>query len=187
MHAGCQWRDTLLIFTKRLQRSTMPTRASTVLKTDVENGRDPVIPISLPLKFQWRKSRRDKRPDSPRQNRRPSPPSGTSIRRVHAELEYLAIRGGSRGRRSGMSVCWRARPEMLKARRATANRRGCSPGDSPDAPTLGTTLDHQHDEVRTKPETPHGLRATFVTAHHVDAPRGSRSRCVYDHEDCRTQ
>ena len=87
----------------------MPTRASTVLKTDVENGRDPVIPISLPLKFQWRKSRRDKRPDSPRQNRRPSPPSGTSIRRVHAELEYLAIRGGeSRQAKRNVSLLARA-------------------------------------------------------------------------------
>jgi len=58
---------------------------------------------------------------------------------------------------------------MLKARRAaTKSSPWVFPGDNPDAPILGTSLDHQHDTVRTTLKLPadfviHSLRHTMLT------------------------
>src|ERR1035438_8973507 len=37
-----------------------------------------------------------------------------------------------------------------------------------------------------RPSSP-GLRDTFVKAHHVDSPRGSRRGCIHHYADCRPQ
>ena len=58
--------------------------------------------------------------------------------------------------------------EMLKARKAAVKSPWVFPGDLPDASILGTSLDHQHSEVRTKLKLPsdfvvHSLRQTMLT------------------------
>jgi len=57
---------------------------------------------------------------------------------------------------------------MLKARKAGAKSALVFPGDSLDAAILGTSLDHQHDAVRTALKLPkdfviHSLRHTMLT------------------------
>jgi integrase len=87
---------------------------------------------------------------------------------VHAQRGYIAIRDGkSKNARRNLSLTARA-AEMLKARKATANSPWVFPGESPDAPILVSSLDHQHDEVRTTLKLPvdfvlHSLRHTMLT------------------------
>ena len=82
---------------------------------------------------------------------------------VHAELGYIAIRDGkSRNAKRNLSLTARA-AEMLKARKAAVKSAWVFPGDSPAAPILGTSLDHQHDDVRDSPEAVQGIRDTFVS------------------------
>jgi integrase len=87
---------------------------------------------------------------------------------VHAELGYIAIRGGkSRNAKRNLSLTARA-AEMLKARKAAVKSPWVFPGDSPEAPILGTSLDHQHDGVRdtlklSKEFVVHSLRHTMLT------------------------
>lgn len=87
---------------------------------------------------------------------------------VHAELGYIAIRDGkSRNAKRNLSLTQRA-AEMLKGRKAAVKSPWVFPGDSPDAPILGTSLDHQHDGVRTKLKLSkdfvlHSLRHTMLT------------------------
>ena len=57
---------------------------------------------------------------------------------------------------------------MLKARKAAGKSAWVFPGDSQDAPILGTSLDHQHDGVRTDLKLSqdfviHSLRHTMLT------------------------
>ena len=57
---------------------------------------------------------------------------------------------------------------MLRARKADAKSAWVFPGDSPGAPFLTSSLDHQHSEVRTALELPddfvvHSLRHTMLT------------------------
>jgi integrase len=57
---------------------------------------------------------------------------------------------------------------MLKARKAETKSPWVFPGDSPDAPILGTSQDHQHDDVRdnlklSKDFVVHSLRHTMLT------------------------
>jgi hypothetical protein len=58
---------------------------------------------------------------------------------------------------------------MLQARKAVSKSSWVFPGDSLDAPILGTSLDHQHDEVRddtlkwSKEFVVHSLRHTMLT------------------------
>jgi integrase len=86
----------------------------------------------------------------------------------HAELGYLVIRGGkSKNAKRNLSLTARA-AELLKARKAAAKSEWVFPGDSPVAPILGTSLDHQHDTVRTDLKLPrdfviHSLRHTMLT------------------------
>jgi integrase len=87
---------------------------------------------------------------------------------VHAELGYIAIRGGkSKNAKRNLSLTARA-AEMLKTRKAAVKSDWVFPGNSPDAPILGTSLDHQHDEVRTDLKLSgefvvHSLRHTMLT------------------------
>jgi integrase len=87
---------------------------------------------------------------------------------MHAELGYIAIRGGkSRNAKRNLSLRARA-AEMLKARKAAVKSPWVFPGDSAEAPILGTSLDHQHDDVRTvlklgKDFVIHSLRHTMLT------------------------
>jgi integrase len=87
---------------------------------------------------------------------------------LHAELGYIAIRGGkSRNAKRNLSLTARA-AEMLRARKADAKSAWVFPGDSPGAPFLTSSLDHQHSEVRTALELPddfvvHSLRHTMLT------------------------
>jgi integrase len=87
---------------------------------------------------------------------------------VHAELGYIAIRGGkSRNAKRNLSLTARA-AEMLKARKAAVKSDWVFPGDSPEAPILGTSLDHQHNGVRdtlklSKEFVVHSLRHTMLT------------------------
>ena len=58
--------------------------------------------------------------------------------------------------------------EMLKARKAAVKSPWVFPGDSPGAPILGTSLDHQHYDVRdnlklSKDFVVHSLRHTMLT------------------------
>ena len=87
---------------------------------------------------------------------------------VHAELGYIAVRGGkSRNAKRNLSLTARA-AEMLKVRKAGVKSAWVFPGDSSEAPILGTSLDHQHDDVRTalklgKDFVIHSLRHTMLT------------------------
>jgi integrase len=88
---------------------------------------------------------------------------------VRAKFGYIAIRGGkSKNAKRNLSLTPRA-AEMLKARRASTKSTWVFPGDSPGAPILGTSLDHQHEEVRddtlkwSKEFVVHSLRHTMLT------------------------
>ena len=87
---------------------------------------------------------------------------------VRAKFGYIAIRKGkSLKAKRNLSLTARA-AEMLKARKGAAKSAWVFPGDSLDAPILGTSLDHQHDVVRTALKLPadfviHSLRHTMLT------------------------
>jgi integrase len=87
---------------------------------------------------------------------------------VRAKFGYIAIRHGkSKNAKRNLSLTVRA-SEMLKARKAAAESAWVFPGDSPDAAILGTSLDHQHDDVRKAIKLPadfviHSLRHTMLT------------------------
>jgi integrase len=87
---------------------------------------------------------------------------------VHAGLGYIAIRHGkSKNAKRNLSLTARA-AAMLKARKGGAKSDWVFPGDSPDAPILGTSLDHQHKPVRNGLKLPedfvvHSLRHTMLT------------------------
>jgi integrase len=87
---------------------------------------------------------------------------------VRAKFGYIAIRGGkSRNAKRNISLTRRA-AEMLKARRAHSESLWVFPGNVPEAPVLGTSLDHQHDALRTALKLPkdfvvHSLRHTMLT------------------------
>jgi integrase len=87
---------------------------------------------------------------------------------VHAELGYIAVRGGkSKNAKRNLSLTARV-SKMLKARKAAVKSPWVFPGDSLDAPILGTSLDHQHNEVRdtlklSKEFVVHSLRHTMLT------------------------
>jgi integrase len=87
---------------------------------------------------------------------------------VHAKLGYIAVRKGKSPKaKRNLSLTARA-AEMLKARKAGAKSALVFPGDSLDAAILGTSLDHQHDAVRTALKLPkdfviHSLRHTMLT------------------------
>jgi integrase len=87
---------------------------------------------------------------------------------VHAELGYIAVRGGkSRNAKRNLSLTARA-AEMLKLRKVAVKSAWVFPGDSPEAPILVSSLDHQHDDVRTalklsKDFVIHSLRHTMLT------------------------
>ncbi|MGB7722516.1 MAG: tyrosine-type recombinase/integrase, partial [Bryobacteraceae bacterium] len=87
---------------------------------------------------------------------------------VHAKLGYIAVRKGKSAKaKRNLSLTARA-AEMLKARKAGAKSAWVFPGDSLDAAILGTSLDHQHDGVRTTLKLPkdfviHSLRHTMLT------------------------
>lgn len=87
---------------------------------------------------------------------------------VHAELGYIAIRDGkSKNAKRNLSLTERA-AEMLKARKAAVKSPWVFPGDSPEAPVLGTSLDHQHGRVReilnlSDEFVIHSLRHTMLT------------------------
>lgn len=73
---------------------------------------------------------------------------------VHAELGYIAIREGkSRNAKRNLSLTARA-AELLQGRKAGLKSDWVFPGDSPEAAILGTSLDHQHDAVRTALKLP---------------------------------
>jgi len=87
---------------------------------------------------------------------------------VHAALGYIAIRAGkSQNAKRNLSLTERA-VDMLKARKATTKSAWVFPGDSAEAAILGTSLDHQHEGVRTALKLPkdfvvHSLRHTMLT------------------------
>jgi len=87
---------------------------------------------------------------------------------VRAKFGYIAIRKGkSLKAKRNLSLTARA-AEMLKARKGAAKSTWVFPGDSPGAPILGTSLDHQHETVRTDLKLPqdfviHSLRHTMLT------------------------
>jgi integrase len=88
---------------------------------------------------------------------------------VRAKFGYIRIRGGkSRNAKRNLSLTAKA-ADMLKHRKATGNSGlWVFPGDKPDAPILVTSLDHQHEDVRTAIELPkdfviHSLRHTMLT------------------------
>jgi integrase len=87
---------------------------------------------------------------------------------VHAVLGYIAIRNGkSKNAKRNLSLTARA-AEMLKTRKSESKSRWVFPGDSTEAAILGTSLDHQHDDVRTvlklgKDFVIHSLRHTMLT------------------------
>ncbi len=87
---------------------------------------------------------------------------------VRAKFGYIAIRKGkTKNAKRNLSLTARA-AEMLKARKAASSSPWVYPGDSADAAILGTSLDHQHDAIRTALELPkdfviHSLRHTMLT------------------------
>ena len=87
---------------------------------------------------------------------------------AHAKFGYIAIRHGkSKNAKRNLSLTATA-AEMLKARKASVKSTWVFPGEKPEAPILGTSLDHQHDDVRTALNLPkdfviHSLRHTMLT------------------------
>ncbi len=87
---------------------------------------------------------------------------------VRAKFGYIAIRGSkSKYAKRNLSLTARA-AEMLKARKGATKSRWVFPGDSLDAPILGTSIDHQHEDVRdtlkvSKEFVVHSLRHTMLT------------------------
>lgn len=87
---------------------------------------------------------------------------------VHAKHGYIVIRGGkSRNAKRNLRLTARA-AEMLKTRKATTKSPWVFPGETADSAMLGTSLDHQHDTVRTALKLPkdfviHSLRHTMLT------------------------
>jgi integrase len=87
---------------------------------------------------------------------------------VRAKFGYIAIRHEeSTNAKRNLSLTARA-AGVLKARKAAARSTRVFPGDPPDGPILGTSLDHQHDTVRTALKLPrdfviHSLRHTMLT------------------------
>ncbi len=87
---------------------------------------------------------------------------------VHAELGYIAIgRGKSRYAKRNLSLTTRV-AGMLKNRRAAVKSAWVFPGDSPDTAILVSSLDHEHEDVRTALKLPqdfviHSLRHTMLT------------------------
>jgi len=87
---------------------------------------------------------------------------------VRAKFGYIRIRAGkSKNAQRNLSLTARA-AAMLKARKATRSTPRVFPGEKPDAAILGTSLDHQHDDVRTALKLPsdfviHSLRHTMLT------------------------
>jgi integrase len=103
---------------------------------------------------------------------------------VRAKFGYIAIRGGkSRYAKRNLSLTAPA-AEMLKARKASTKSPWVFPGDSPDAPILVTSLDHEHEEVRDDTlKWFQGICCALAASHNVDPPRGSWCR-IHHHEDC---
>ena len=67
---------------------------------------------------------------------------------VHAKLGYIHIAGGkSKNAKRNLSLTARA-AEMLKTRRTSAETEWVFPSDNGGGHFLGTSLDHQHDDVR---------------------------------------
>src|ERR1022692_353838 len=87
---------------------------------------------------------------------------------VHAKYGYIVIRGGkSRNAKRNLRLTARA-AEMLQARKAATRSAWVFPGETAESAILGTSLDHQHDEVRTAVNLPkdfviHSLRHTMLT------------------------
>ena len=87
---------------------------------------------------------------------------------VRAKFGYIAIRGGkSRNAKRNLSLTARA-AEMLKARKADSESDWVFPGNSPEAAIRGTSIDHQHEDVRdtlklSKEFVVHSLRHTMLT------------------------
>ncbi len=87
---------------------------------------------------------------------------------VHAKHGYIVIRGGkSRNAKRNLRLTARA-AEMLKARKAGVNSAWTFPSESDAAAFLVSSLDHQHDDVRTGLKMPadfviHSWRHTMLT------------------------
>ena len=104
---------------------------------------------------------------------------------VRAKFGYIAIRSGkSRNAKRNLSLTARA-AEMLKARKAAVKSDWVFPGDSPEAAILGTSIDHQHDDVRTNLKLPADFVIHSLRAHDVDALGRSRRGRIHYHENCR--
>jgi len=87
---------------------------------------------------------------------------------VHAKHGYIVIRGGkSRNAKRNLRLTARA-ADVLKARKATTKSAWVFPGETDAAAFLVSSLDHQHDDVRTALKMPadfviHSLRHTMLT------------------------
>jgi integrase len=87
---------------------------------------------------------------------------------VHARYGYIVIRAGkSRNAKRNLRLTARA-AEMLKARKSQTSSEWVFTGDGAAAPILGTSLDHQHADVRTALKLSadfviHSLRHTMLT------------------------
>lgn len=87
---------------------------------------------------------------------------------VRAKFGYINIREGkSQNAKRNLSLTARV-AAMLKARKDDSKSEWVFPGDSDTAAILGTSLDHQHDAVRTVLKLPkdfviHSLRHTMLT------------------------
>ena len=84
---------------------------------------------------------------------------------IHAKYGYIVVRG--RKSRNAISALRRA-AEMLKARKAAVKSAWTFPGETDEAAFLVSSLDHQHNEVRTALKMPtdfviHSLRYTMLT------------------------
>jgi integrase len=87
---------------------------------------------------------------------------------VHARFGYIVIRGGkSRNAKRNLRLTAPA-ADMLKARKSATKSVWVFPGETNESPILGTSLDHQHDNVRSALKLPkdfviHSLRHTMLT------------------------
>jgi integrase len=87
---------------------------------------------------------------------------------MRAKFGYIAIRSGkSRNAKRNLSLTARA-AAMLRARKAETKSRWVFPGNSIEAAIVGTSIDHQHADVRTDLKLPaefviHSLRHTMLT------------------------
>jgi len=103
---------------------------------------------------------------------------------IKAKFGYIMIRGGkSRNSKRNLNLTARVNA-MLKARRAASESSWVFTGDTPEAAILGTSLDHQHEQVREALKLGEEFVIHSLRHNYVDPSRRGWSRRLHHHAHC---